>query len=120
MCFSLRRPSPENKVKAEVKLLFNATTPADELPEPEELVEVVEEAAQNGTFNLTVVPQSIEILGEETFYTSIHPFCPSGCLLGDGAPTHANILSSLPQRPQNQHWLVQTPLQLWHHLWFFP
>ena len=101
--FSMHRPGPENEVSAELRLLFSSVAEQDELPAADEVVATLQEAAQNGTFNISLVRGSITVLGKETFRTSIYAFCPSGCLLGDRAPTHANFLSSLTQRPQVQH-----------------
>ena len=101
--FSMHSRGPENKLDAELSLQFSSVAAQDELPGSDEVVVTLQAAVQNGTFNISIVRGSITVLGKETFRTSIYAFCPSGCLLGDRAPTHANFLSSLTQRPQVQH-----------------
>lgn len=56
-------------VTAVVELVFNSTAPPDQIPQADDVVDVLVEELENGnnTFNLTLDAKSIQVLGKQTF-----------------------------------------------------
>ena len=63
MCSCNARPQMGN-IEAEVELLFNSTAPTDEIPQADEVVDVLRGAVNNpnSTFNLTLDSDSIAVI----------------------------------------------------------
>lgn len=80
-------------VGAEVELIFNTSESFGESPEPEKVVGVLVEASPNATalFNLTIVPDSIRVIGESTSSPGIF-FIPQRAIYLAKAPTNISFV----------------------------